>query len=273
MPIAFDRTKLTTARAAMEDDYSIELQRSQGCALDMRYRPWHTISYYLGEARVRRSGAAAPTDRLQPPSHLAIYPAGNAEKIRWHGRFEAIHLHIAPHGLTDAAGGIMQPKRADPIDDSHLEGLMGALYEECRGSDDVSRGLIDRLVVKIMRNLARGCSSPKKHLAIGNSSFDAVIASMLTPRSTTLTLGELARYCGVSESYFSRKFSAIFGCSPHDYLLNTRVELAKNRIFQGSNSLADVALETGFCDQAHLARQFRRRAGMTPGQYRSYFER
>ena len=63
-----------------------------------------------------------------------------------------------------------------------------------------------------------------------------------------------------------RAFKAAYGLTPHAYLLNLRVDRARARLRRGQ-SLAEVALDCGFCDQSHLPRAFSRLVGLTPAAY------
>lgn len=273
MAFVFDRTNLTTARAAMEQDFSIELQRSTGCSLEMRYRPWHTLSYYPAEVRVQRAGPKVRSDQWQARDHLAIYPSGVAEHAQWSGACDAMHLHIAPLTVTNREGTPVQLERRDPVNDADLLSMMQAIYEECRGVGQAGRAQLTALVNQVRSRLSRDAPTLSGQVSIGCRGLDEVLAEMLNPSSARIGRDELARSCRVSATFFNRRFRSLFGTSPHDYLLNTRVELAKCHIFNGGTSLAEIALAAGFCDQAHLARQFRRRTGMTASQFRQHFER
>lgn len=257
----------------MHRDFSIEIQKSSGCSLEMRYRPWHTLSYYPKEVSVKRVGPMVRSDKMQARHHLALYPAGIAERTIWSDSCEAMHLHLAPLSIADCEGNVLQLERRDPVEDPQLLAAMQAIYEECRGAGEGDRSQLPHLVNEVRGHLARSTRAPRVHRSIGIKTLDDIIGRMLDPSSIGIGRRELASSCRVSATYFNRRFGALFGCSPHDYLLNTRVELAKCHIFKGETSLAEIALATGFCDQAHLARQFRRRTGMTAGQFRRHFER
>lgn len=83
-----------------------------------------------------------------------------------------------------------------------------------------------------------------------------------------LPIGELAASVRLSNSHFSRVFRSSFGCSPHAYILLRRIDRAKALISDGTIPLAQIALECGLADQAHLCRMFRRHVGCTPGAWR-----
>lgn len=83
-----------------------------------------------------------------------------------------------------------------------------------------------------------------------------------------LSVQALAQVCDMSASRFVRRFQAVFGVTPGDYLRNQHLNGARRLLSQGS-TLADAALAMGFADQAHLQRSFKAHHAMTPGAYRS----
>ncbi len=82
-----------------------------------------------------------------------------------------------------------------------------------------------------------------------------------------IRLDDLAKAAGLSPFHLARVFEKHYGVPPHAYLIQTRVDRAKTMLC-GKARLADIAAETGFADQSHLTRQFKRRFGITPGTYR-----
>lgn len=83
-----------------------------------------------------------------------------------------------------------------------------------------------------------------------------------------LTAEELAGTVRLSASYFSVAFKATFGLAPHAYIMQRRIAFAKERLAETEHPIAQVALECGFADQAHLSRLFRRFVGVTPSMWR-----
>jgi AraC family transcriptional regulator len=86
-----------------------------------------------------------------------------------------------------------------------------------------------------------------------------------------MPLKELARECGLSASHFSRAFRRTLGAPPHNWLNEQRIELSKEKLRDERISLADVALQCGFCDQSHFMRHFVRIVGVTPRAWRRAF--
>lgn len=83
-----------------------------------------------------------------------------------------------------------------------------------------------------------------------------------------LRLAELAAAAGLSITHLLRLFRAHYGLSPHAYQLDLRVQRSRALLRQGSLPLAEVALVSGFADQAHWQRHYRRLHATTPGAYR-----
>lgn len=90
--------------------------------------------------------------------------------------------------------------------------------------------------------------------------------------ASPLSLSQLSAVAGLTPSHFVRAFSHHYGMTPHAYLLDQRIRHARSLLRQGQ-PLAEVALASGFADQAHFQRQFKRRVAATPGQYRTQLAR
>src|SRR6201999_1399901 len=82
--------------------------------------------------------------------------------------------------------------------------------------------------------------------------------------ATQISLEDLANECRLSVSYFTRAFKQTFGESPHRWLLQQRVKVAKGMLAEAENSIAEIAIACGFVDQSHLTRVFSRIIGAPP---------
>jgi AraC-like DNA-binding protein len=83
----------------------------------------------------------------------------------------------------------------------------------------------------------------------------------------SLTLEELGEVAGLNPYYLSRVFREEVGLPPYRYVTQLRVQAAARRLAQG-DAIAAVAFDTGFADQPHLTRHFKRIVGVPPGRYR-----
>ncbi|EGX55528.1 AraC family transcription regulator [Streptomyces zinciresistens K42] len=84
---------------------------------------------------------------------------------------------------------------------------------------------------------------------------------------TGIALDEAAALVQAHPAHLVRAFSAAYGIAPHQYLMSRRVDRARGLLLAGRPP-ADVAAATGFYDQSHLTRHFRRLVGVPPGRYR-----
>jgi AraC-like DNA-binding protein len=84
--------------------------------------------------------------------------------------------------------------------------------------------------------------------------------------SAQITLSELALLSGVSRYQLVRGFAHELGATPHAYIIQRRVRLARQLLAAGE-TIAGAAHRTGFADQSHLTRAFVRQFGVTPGRY------
>jgi AraC family transcriptional regulator len=84
-----------------------------------------------------------------------------------------------------------------------------------------------------------------------------------------LTIQDLARIANLSPFHFTRLFTRLVGLSPHEYVLNYRLRFAV-RLLRAhlEYSISEIALASGFSDQSHFSKTFRRAFGKTPKAYR-----
>lgn len=82
----------------------------------------------------------------------------------------------------------------------------------------------------------------------------------------SLRLDEICAAAELSASYLIRSFKRYHGMTPHEYLINRRIQHSRQQLRRGY-AIAEVALEAGFSDQAHFQRAFKRIVAATPGQY------
>jgi AraC family transcriptional regulator len=84
----------------------------------------------------------------------------------------------------------------------------------------------------------------------------------------TLSVADLAAVIGLPVPVFRSRFRATFGLRPHAYLLERRLEAARDRLLRGKAPISAIALDLGFADQAHFTTAFGRHFGVTPAVVR-----
>ncbi len=88
------------------------------------------------------------------------------------------------------------------------------------------------------------------------------------PRDPAPSIAELAREVRISPFHFIRQFEAVFGVTPHQFRIRTRVEEAKRLLALGNHSVTDVCMEVGFSSLGSFSVLFTRTVGLAPSAYR-----
>jgi AraC-like DNA-binding protein len=107
---------------------------------------------------------------------------------------------------------------------------------------------------------------------VQNQHIQKAIAHIQANFPLKLTVSELATRSHLSTFHFSRLFTRLVGLPPSEYLLQYRLMVAEKLLsVPDSNlSIADVAADSGFADQAQFSRHFRRYHGCSPHDYRRH---
>lgn len=115
-------------------------------------------------------------------------------------------------------------------------------------------------------------SSPPRASADEDVSTNPLIGYVQTYIDThpgaDLSLERLSEEARLSKYHFARLFKEETGQTPWAYVLKARMRRAKKLLATTDRSLAEIALRTGFFDQSHFTRTFKRLEGTTPGTYR-----
>jgi len=153
------------------------------------------------------------------------------------------------------------------VKDRHLADRFAALFQAVTSQGVSALQCDEALLLTLLeaadRHMARSLRKPSTPACVTRARqwLDDTI-------DANTTLADLAAMTGVSRFQLLRSFVRETGVTPHAYLLQRRVGLAKPLLASG-HSLAAVAYQLGFADQSHFTRAFRRQFGVTPGQYRA----
>ena len=86
--------------------------------------------------------------------------------------------------------------------------------------------------------------------------------------SDEISIELLARASNLSVSALERRFKKHLGKTPHQYLVDVRLDNGRKLLLETDKAIGVIALETGFADHSHFSRVFTRRFGKTPSQVR-----
>ncbi len=86
-------------------------------------------------------------------------------------------------------------------------------------------------------------------------------------QNPNLTNTELAKQCNISEVYFRRLFTQQYQTTPKQFIIDTRINKAKQLLAEGNMKIHAVSEQCGFSNPYHFCRTFKAQIGMTPTEY------
>jgi AraC-like DNA-binding protein len=104
-----------------------------------------------------------------------------------------------------------------------------------------------------------------------SAGFGPALAHMQAHFHHEITNQDLASISNMSLRAFERRFRAAFHLTPQRFLRKLRLRIASRALVHSDGSLSDIALSSGFADQSHFSREFRRQFGRTPRAYREHY--
>jgi AraC family transcriptional regulator len=144
------------------------------------------------------------------------------------------------------------------------------LFREIESSAAPDDLTVECLLAEILSIAARTPQPESRHTPPWLS---RVLDKLKTEHSRRVTIGELARDAGVHPVHLSRVFRRCVGEGISDYVHRLRIRAACEQMLVPGTSLAELSFNTGFADQSHFTRSFRKITGMTPATFRSTLHR
>lgn len=152
--------------------------------------------------------------------------------------------------------------------DPFINTAMRQLWDQRHGSELYADSMMTMVITRLMQLAGHMPDSSDKVRGLSAARLERVLQYLHANAETRKScLSELADEADMSRFQLIRAFKASTGSTPHDYLVRLRVELGKQRML-GGQSATKAALESGFYDQAHFTRQFKKAYGIPPGRYR-----
>jgi AraC family transcriptional regulator len=199
------------------------------------------------------------------PLALAFRPGGEAH-VHSCGGAGGCCFNIYPissERFSDCLGNL----GVTDIRGSLVPWLLTRLYREFRRTDGAAPLAIEGLSLELLAEAARGPVTvaerrPPRWLAQARELLHARF-------DENLTLTEIAAAVCVHPVYLARVFREQYGCTIGEYTRQLRIELACRQLATSDTPLVAIALTTGFADQSHFTKTFKRLVGVTPGQFRA----
>jgi AraC family transcriptional regulator len=229
--------------------------------------------YNFKRVKAKMDGRAVDVP-LAGNSNLRIIPEG----VEFQGAFDVgdINACASIFMVRDRLPEEYRSLVTEPVlgfrHDALARGL-AELSKELEIKDDVFPLMAEGWMLQALAHMvrvtnARGSVGAGQRSSLAPWQLQRATDFMRAHLSGALSLEELASICNLSVSYFARGFKNGTGVPPHRWLIEMRIEKAKDLLLNTNMPLAEVAAACGFADQCHLTRKFRRATGDTPGAWR-----
>lgn len=249
-------------------------------------------THYSNEHAICLSLASRPVHFLQVKggkTHTSLYGKGDisitpAEMpffARWDGEDHYMQIRIASRFMQQVAREalVMNPDRLELLPefrtrDPQIEAIGMLLLSELQQGNFGSRLYIESLANVLAVHLIRQytVTQPQHPIYEGGlpqRQLSQVLDYIHNHLEQDIKLADLAALLSMSQFHFSHVFKQAIGTTPYQYLLQQRIERAKQLLKDRERPIIDIAFLCGFNSHSHLSKQFRQLTGMTPKAYRS----
>ena len=220
------------------------------------------------------------TRRLQKQritaGQVLIMPACQPHTIQWRQTAELMLFYIQPEFLTQAA---QEAKLQDTVNivaqctaaDPFIQQLGTAFRAACQQNQAQGNPYLDSLATVLAVHLLTHYSTHPGHDCkdrLPRYKLNQALNYIQDHLDQQIKLSEIAQLLEISQHYFCRLFKHSMGMAPYQYVLQQRVERAKQLLSQREIEISEVAFQCGFANQSHLTKLFHQFTGTTPRAYR-----
>lgn len=208
---------------------------------------------------------------------IDVIPGFEEHAMDWGGAREVVVIHFSTPFLTKAIetpSTIAERRGRRTKPDPFVSQVGLTLRRELLLHDTIDEFLLASLGTILAGYLfrtegRRDCDETRSVSSLTYEQSRRAIEMMNATGGTRVSMIDLSSELGLSQWHFSRQFRKTTGQSPYQFLLRSRVERAR-RLLESGHPISEVAAITGFTDQSHMHRHFRRILGTTPGSLRRY---
>lgn len=180
--------------------------------------------------------------------------------------------HMAPNEVNAIERSLVS---ALTTDDHRLATLMMAMREEVKGGCVSGRLYGESLSLALLAYLAGKYATPRRAddcvAGLSAAHKRSIVEYIRANLTSIISVAELAGLVQMSPSHFSRMFKSSFGMTPYRFVMQERIEGAKQMLSSTKSTATQVAMAFGFSSQSHFAKVFHQFTGVTPKQYKAGF--
>lgn len=203
------------------------------------------------------------------PATLVYYPpdVSHGEEHFIRGRHFLVEIDFRSlDRVKDYGASLSEPMLLES--DSSLW-LAARMYREFSDRDGFSTLVLESIATELL--VAASRRNKRKAERLAPPWLERVKAYLRENCAQSPALSQLAKGAGVHPTHLARVFRQFEHCTVGEYVREVRINYARQKIMRSKESLVEIALATGFADQTHFTRSFKRVTGMTPGEFRRVF--
>ena len=158
------------------------------------------------------------------------------------------------------------------LQDPLILGILLSLKDELESTNQGDNLYVEQLKTTLVFHLLKKYCAKKPQIStyvdgLSKSQLRQIIEYIHRHVDSEIKLTTLAEMAGISQYYFCQLFKQSLGISPYQYVLQLRVERAKQLLKSQKMTICDIALACGFANQSHFTKHFRKLTGTTPKAY------
>jgi len=201
------------------------------------------------------------------PSTVLFHASGDPHAEYFHEKGgHSFIVEIEKNWIKNMRNRVPIPNISANFKTGNLPLLGAKLYKEFKQFDSLSPLIIEGLVMEITGETARQYSHREKFEKPG---WLLKAESYLQERfSESFSLKDVAEYVGIHPVYLAQTFRKFNRTTVGNYVRSIRLENARRQLIETDFSLTDISYKSGFSDQSHFTRLFKREFGTTPKEYR-----
>ena len=205
-----------------------------------------------------------------PPTSLFIVHPGEVHANQTETGCSFRSIYVTPEFVSKAFAGVSQWEQSLPFFPNPMvfDRDIVALYQRVHVSRGMTLERESALLEMLSRLVTRYAQEKYRPQSVRNAHKAALrMRDYITESHTrNISLKELSELVNLSAFHLTRVFAKEIGMPPHAFQMQVRIAKAKELLAQGM-SLSNVAASTGFADQSHFTRHFKRLMKITPGVY------
>jgi AraC family transcriptional regulator len=218
-------------------------------------------------------------ERQRTVGEISVAPAGKPFSARWERELDYVSIYLTEDFLDRATIDFSAHLKArlvltcgprDELVRSIAHALVAEVDAELPAGKLYAESLVNALAVHLLRHYSTDSLIPDLQFGgLSAHKLRRALDFIETHLEDDLSLTEIAETVELSQYHFARAFKQTTGQTPIQFLMQRRVEAAKQLLTKSELPIVEVGLRTGFKNQSHFTTLFRRLTSLTPRAYRN----